>query len=84
VAAAPRLQIKDLGCKAGVVLNPGTPLDAIEYVLDGECSPKPGVSTIEAYTLRPAALMLYCKEAREVLATAVLPCTPGCPRFPVL
>lgn len=27
-------QIKDLGCKAGVVLNPGTPLTAIEYVLD--------------------------------------------------
>ena len=29
------MQIKDLGCKAGVVLNPGTPLSAIEYVLDG-------------------------------------------------
>ena len=28
-----RPQIKDLGCKAGVVLNPGTPLTAIEYVL---------------------------------------------------
>jgi ribulose-phosphate 3-epimerase len=27
-------QIKDLGCKAGVVLNPGTPLTSIEYVLD--------------------------------------------------
>eukprot|EP00270_Netrium_digitus_P016209 TRINITY_DN5791_c0_g2_i2.p1 TRINITY_DN5791_c0_g2~~TRINITY_DN5791_c0_g2_i2.p1 ORF type:complete len:294 (-),score=69.60 TRINITY_DN5791_c0_g2_i2:195-1031(-) len=27
-------QIKSLGCKAGVVLNPGTPLSAIEYVLD--------------------------------------------------
>lgn len=27
-------QIKDLGLKAGVVLNPGTPLSAIEYVLD--------------------------------------------------
>eukprot|EP00850_Spirogloea_muscicola_P004491 SM000019S05035 [mRNA] locus=s19:594571:597261:+ [translate_table: standard] len=27
-------QIKQLGCKAGVVLNPGTPLSAIEYVLD--------------------------------------------------
>jgi len=26
--------IKDLGVKAGVVLNPGTPLSAIEYVLD--------------------------------------------------
>ena len=27
-------QIKDLGCKAGVVLNPGTPLSQLEYVLD--------------------------------------------------
>lgn len=27
-------QIKSLGAKAGVVLNPGTPLAAIEYVLD--------------------------------------------------
>jgi pentose-5-phosphate-3-epimerase len=26
--------IKDLGCKAGVVLNPGTSLSTIEYVLD--------------------------------------------------
>ncbi|KAL8457475.1 hypothetical protein ACS0TY_035368 [Phlomoides rotata] len=29
-------QIKTLGAKAGVVLNPGTPLSAIEYVLDGK------------------------------------------------
>ncbi|KAK3042755.1 hypothetical protein RJ639_000813 [Escallonia herrerae] len=27
-------QIKNLGAKAGVVLNPGTPLTAIEYILD--------------------------------------------------
>ena len=27
-------QIKDLGCKAGVVLNPGTPPEVLEYVLD--------------------------------------------------
>jgi ribulose-phosphate 3-epimerase len=27
-------QIKDLGCKAGVVLNPGTPEDAIEFLVD--------------------------------------------------
>ncbi|CAI0431570.1 unnamed protein product [Linum tenue] len=27
-------QIKSLGAKAGVVLNPGTPLGAIEYILD--------------------------------------------------
>jgi pentose-5-phosphate-3-epimerase len=29
-------QIKSLGVKAGVVLNPGTPLAAIDYVLDGK------------------------------------------------
>jgi ribulose-phosphate 3-epimerase len=34
VCAHTRLQIKDLGCKAGVVLNPGTPLSQLEYVLD--------------------------------------------------
>lgn len=28
------MQIKDLGAKAGVVLNPGTSIDSIEYVLD--------------------------------------------------
>ncbi len=27
-------QIKDLGCKAGIVLNPATPLSSIEYVVD--------------------------------------------------
>jgi ribulose-phosphate 3-epimerase len=27
-------QIKDLGCKAGIVLNPGTPEDAIEFLAD--------------------------------------------------
>ena len=27
-------QIKDLGCKAGVVLNPGTPIESIDYVLN--------------------------------------------------
>ena len=31
---APSLQIKDLGCKAGIVLNPATPLSSIEYVVD--------------------------------------------------
>ena len=29
-------QIKSLGAKAGVVLNPATPLTTIEYVLDGK------------------------------------------------
>ena len=28
-------QIRELGCKAGVVLNPGTPISCLEYVLDG-------------------------------------------------
>lgn len=27
------MQIKDLGCKAGVVLNPATPLSTIEHVI---------------------------------------------------
>tara|TARA_B110000977_G_scaffold12890_1_gene16352 strand:+ start:7335 stop:8021 length:687 start_codon:yes stop_codon:yes gene_type:complete len=27
-------QIKDLGCKAGVVLNPGTPPECLEYVIE--------------------------------------------------
>lgn len=30
----PCVQIKDCGCKAGVVLNPATSLSTIEYVLD--------------------------------------------------
>ena len=34
VGSHPTPQIKDLGCKAGVVLNPGTPLAQLEYVLD--------------------------------------------------
>jgi pentose-5-phosphate-3-epimerase len=29
-------QIKSLGAKAGVVLNPATPLNAIDYILDGK------------------------------------------------
>jgi len=27
-------QIRDLGCQAGLVFNPGTPLNSLEYVLD--------------------------------------------------
>jgi len=27
-------QIKDLGCKAGVVLNPGTPISCLDYIID--------------------------------------------------
>ncbi|KAI3899163.1 hypothetical protein MKW92_007607 [Papaver armeniacum] len=53
-------QIKSLGAKAGVVLNPGTPLAAIEYVLDlfpgvnpwievdGGVTPKNAYKVIEA------------------------------------
>uniref|UniRef100_M4EKJ3 Ribulose-phosphate 3-epimerase n=1 Tax=Brassica campestris TaxID=3711 RepID=M4EKJ3_BRACM len=33
-------QIKSLGANAGVVLNPETPLNAIEYILDGGVTPK--------------------------------------------
>ena len=28
------LQIKELGAKAGVVLNPATPIDALKHVID--------------------------------------------------
>lgn len=35
------LQIKDLGCKAGVVLNPATPLSQIENVLGFVGAPRP-------------------------------------------
>lgn len=35
------LQIKDLGCKAGVVLNPATPLSQIENVLGFVGAPHP-------------------------------------------
>ncbi|MDO5754709.1 MAG: ribulose-phosphate 3-epimerase [Tissierellia bacterium] len=27
-------QIKDLGCKAGITLNPGTPLEVLEYLME--------------------------------------------------
>lgn len=67
MVAAPRLQIKDLGAKAGVVLNPGTPLDAIEYVLDGKC----GQAWAGRAALRHVTcmhLILYCKEV-EAIAT---------------
>ncbi len=26
-------QIRDLGCKSGVVLNPGTPIECLKYIL---------------------------------------------------
>lgn len=64
-------QIKDLGCKAGVVLNPGTPLDKIKYVLD--CvdlvlimSVNPGFggqSFIETQVQKIAELKKMCNEA---------------------
>ncbi|KAI3843302.1 hypothetical protein MKW92_021314 [Papaver armeniacum] len=47
-------QIKSLGAKAGVVLNPGTPLSAIEYgvnpwiEVDGGITPKNAYKVIEA------------------------------------
>lgn len=38
-------QIKSMGCMAGVVLNPGTPLSQIEYVLTEVPTKIPGGST---------------------------------------
>ncbi|KAH0849695.1 hypothetical protein HID58_096165 [Brassica napus] len=40
-------QIKSLGANAGVVLNPETPLNAIEYILDGGVTPKNAYKVIE-------------------------------------
>mmetsp|Transcript_43320 Transcript_43320/g.70298 ORF Transcript_43320/g.70298 Transcript_43320/m.70298 type:complete len:305 (+) Transcript_43320:58-972(+) len=63
--------IKDLGLKAGVVLNPGTPLSAIEYVLDVVdlvliMSVNPGFggqSYIESATGKIRELRRMCDEA---------------------
>ncbi|XXG41461.1 hypothetical protein AAC387_Pa01g1911 [Persea americana] len=63
-------QIKSLGAKAGVVLNPGTPLTAIEYVLDVVdlvliMSVNPGFggqSFIESQVKKISALKKLCLE----------------------
>ncbi|KAJ8536274.1 hypothetical protein K7X08_034675 [Anisodus acutangulus] len=63
-------QIKSLGAKAGVVLNPGTPLTAIEYVLDAVdllliMSVNPGFggqSFIESQVKKIADLRRICGE----------------------
>jgi ribulose-phosphate 3-epimerase len=63
-------QIKDLGCKAGVVLNPGTSLAAIENVLDVVdlvliMSVNPGFggqSFIESQVAKIRALKQMCLE----------------------
>ncbi|XP_078162264.1 D-ribulose-5-phosphate-3-epimerase [Carex rostrata] len=63
-------QIKSLGAKAGVVLNPGTPLTAIEYVLDVVdlvliMSVNPGFggqSFIESQVKKIAELRRLCAE----------------------
>lgn len=63
-------QIKSLGAKAGVVLNPGTPLSAIEYVLDVVdliliMSVNPGFggqSFIETQVKKTAELKALCNE----------------------
>jgi len=62
-------QIKQLGCLAGVVLNPGTPLSAIEYVLEEVdlvliMSVNPGFggqSFIESQVQKIADLKAMCK-----------------------
>lgn len=63
-------QIKSLGAKAGVVLNPGTPLSAIEYVLDSVdlvliMSVNPGFggqSFIESQVRKISELRRLCAE----------------------
>ncbi|OAY80856.1 Ribulose-phosphate 3-epimerase, chloroplastic [Ananas comosus] len=63
-------QIKDLGAKAGVVLNPATPLSTIEYVLDVVdlvliMSVNPGFggqSFIESQVKKTAELRRLCAE----------------------
>ncbi|KAM0931913.1 hypothetical protein ACQ4PT_000011 [Festuca glaucescens] len=63
-------QIKSLGAKAGVVLNPGTPLSAIEYVLESVdlvliMSVNPGFggqSFIESQVKKIADLRKLCEE----------------------
>eukprot|EP00246_Nothoceros_aenigmaticus_P010269 TRINITY_DN26683_c0_g1_i1.p1 TRINITY_DN26683_c0_g1~~TRINITY_DN26683_c0_g1_i1.p1 ORF type:complete len:318 (+),score=32.15 TRINITY_DN26683_c0_g1_i1:67-954(+) len=63
-------QIKSLGAKAGVVLNPGTPLTAIEYVLDAVdlvliMSVNPGFggqSFIESQVRKISELRRMCAE----------------------
>lgn len=63
-------QIKDLGCKAGVVLNPATPLSTIEYVLEDVdlvllMSVNPGFGGqkfIESQVAKTRALKAMCNE----------------------
>eukprot|EP00929_Paragymnodinium_shiwhaense_P047839 TRINITY_DN2426_c0_g1_i1.p2 TRINITY_DN2426_c0_g1~~TRINITY_DN2426_c0_g1_i1.p2 ORF type:complete len:328 (-),score=103.47 TRINITY_DN2426_c0_g1_i1:131-1114(-) len=63
-------QIKSLGCMAGLVLNPGTPLSAIEYVLEEAdlvmlMSVNPGFggqSFIESTCRKMRELKQMCKE----------------------
>eukprot|EP00218_Dolichomastix_sp_CCMP3274_P014767 CAMPEP_0170132862 /NCGR_PEP_ID=MMETSP0033_2-20121228/913_1 /TAXON_ID=195969 /ORGANISM="Dolichomastix tenuilepis, Strain CCMP3274" /LENGTH=266 /DNA_ID=CAMNT_0010368311 /DNA_START=18 /DNA_END=818 /DNA_ORIENTATION=+ len=64
-------QIKDLGCKAGVVLNPATPIDCLEYVLSEVdlilvMSVNPGFggqSFIESQVKKIADIKAMCNEA---------------------
>ena len=79
------VQIKDLGCKAGVVLNPATSLSTIEHVLD-VCdlvlimSVNPGFGGqkfIESQVAKIKALKAMCAErvSRRVLAWGCMqPC----------
>lgn len=66
-------QIKDLGCKAGVVLNPGTPVEVLDYVIEEVdlilvMSVNPGFggqSFIESQVEKIAKIKAMC-EARGV------------------
>ncbi|KAK6148570.1 hypothetical protein DH2020_019482 [Rehmannia glutinosa] len=78
-------QVKSLGAKAGVVLNPGTPLTAIEYVLDVVdlvliMSVNPGFggqSFIESQVKKISDLRRMCAE--KVVYTSVLPSNCNAP-----
>ena len=78
--------IKDLGCDAGVVLNPGTPLETIEYVLDQVdliliMSVNPGFGGqkfIESQVDKIAKLRAICNE--RVGPPSSLHCRPSATR----
>ena len=64
-------QIKDLGCKAGVVLNPGTPIQVLDYIIKEVdlilvMSVNPGFggqSFIESQVEKIAKIKAMCKAA---------------------
>ncbi len=62
-------QIKDLGCKAGVVLNPATPLSAIENVLSFVGALLNPLSTPPSLTRRVVQIHQGCSVAETAVRT---------------